>query len=65
MKNTIILSDVQGSPIDDAAPASSLQYHAPRVTMYGLVAELTKGSGGDYEDECTSGKWPGDDDDKK
>lgn len=36
-------------------------YQPPRMVVYGTVTQLIKGSGGDYDDECTSGKWPGSD----
>lgn len=36
-------------------------YQSPQIIVYGTVLQLTKGSGGDYDDECTSGKQPGDD----
>jgi hypothetical protein len=37
------------------------RYQSPQVIVYGTVIQLTKGSGGAYNDECTSGKQPGDD----
>ena len=37
------------------------RYVPPRITVLGTVTELTRGSGGDYGDECTSGRQPGDD----
>ncbi len=36
-------------------------YQSPHMILFGTVAHLTRGSGGDYNDECTSGKQPGDD----
>jgi hypothetical protein len=40
--------------------AAQPHYRPPRITVFGSVIDLTRGSGGDYDDECTSGKWPGD-----
>lgn len=42
-------------------PILKPSYHPPRMVVYGTVTRLTKGSGGEYDDECTSGKWPGSD----
>lgn len=49
----------QQSPQSSAIASLSL-YQPPQVTVFGTVIQLTRGSGGDYDDECTSGKWPGD-----
>lgn len=51
------------TPLPSQPPviATKPPYQPPRMIVYGTVAQLTKGSGGDYDDECTSGKQPGDD----
>ncbi len=53
---TITPATNQTTPLEQKKP-----YQSPQVITYGLVGELTKGSGGNYDDECTSGQWQSDD----
>jgi hypothetical protein len=56
-----LLQEETRSPEQATLIGTKQPYKSPQVVVYGTVAELTRGSGGNYDDECTSGKQPGDD----
>jgi hypothetical protein len=39
-------------------------YEAPELIVYGSVAAVTKGSGGNDADDCSSGYWENDPDEE-
>jgi hypothetical protein len=52
-------TEVQRSGHEDIL-AKKRWYQPPLVITFGAMTKLTRGSGGEYDDECTSGKQPGD-----
>jgi hypothetical protein len=50
--------------LEQLAQLEKEAYEAPELIVYGPVATVTKGSGGNDADDCSSGYWENDPDDE-